>query len=274
MIINTKRLAYLKNRRITFIQKANDPLHLKLQLLNNNLVDKKVNNPNASGKAFENAVVYDTIYSLNKLSTEKMFRRILESPLTNNSKAFEKLTMKQAGRVNRIISEVETKRVFDNLKYIEKTLSENKINISQYNQMAKSFPKVNRLNILEKAAEQGLSTRGREYTYKEIENLSKNLDRYKTHASDYEEALAANKEAEENGYPPIYPTKTWIWSQLDNTRHSEMDGVTVDIEEPFPVVNEQNGDSDDLLFPGDVENDSNNCSNICNCDCSVAFNTE
>ncbi len=274
MIINTKRLAYLKNRRLTFIQKANNPIHIKLQLLNNDLVDKKVNNPDASGKAFNNAIVYDTIYNINKSSTEQMFKKILQSPLTNNTEVFKKLTMKQAGNVNRIISEIETKRVFDNLKYIEKTISENKINISQYNQMAKSFPKVNRMNILEKAADKGISTRGREYNYREIENLSRSLERYKTHASDYEEAIAANKEAEEQGYPPVYPTKTWIWSQLDNTRHSEMDGVTVDIEEPFPVVNEQNGDTDDLLFPGDVENDSNNCSNICNCDCTVTFNQD
>ena len=272
MIINTRKHDYLNNRRISFIQKANNPLHIKLQLLNNNLVDKKINNPDSN--VIKETVLYDTIYSLNKPSTLKMFKRILDSPLTNNTKAFELLTKNKANTTTKIISEIETQRVLKNLEYIEKTIADTKININQYNQMAKSFPKVNRLNILEKAAEKGVSTRGREYTYREIETLSKNLERYKTHATDYQEAISANEEATANGYPPVYPTKTWIWSQLENTRHSEMDGVTVDIEEPFSVVNEQNGDSDDLLFPGDVENDDNNCSNICNCDCTVVFNND
>ena len=39
----------------------------------------------------------------------------------------------------------------------------------------------------------------------------------------------------------------------------------------FEVLNEQTGDLDFLLFPGDIDNDDHNCSNICNCQCTITY---
>ena len=69
----------------------------------------------------------------------------------------------------------------------------------------------------------------------------------------------------------IHTQKIWIWSRLENTRHSEMDNQTVNINGKFEVLNEVTGDLDFLLFPGDIDNDDHNCSNICNCKCTITY---
>ena len=120
---------------------------------------------------------------------------------------------------------------------------------------------------MERNLERGASY-NKEYSYRELNQLSRDLEKYKTNRLDYEKALMENRQAEREGYEPLNESKTWIWSTLENTRHSDMDGETVDLTESFEVVNEVTGDVDYLRFPGDVENDHNNCSNICNCDCS------
>ena len=77
-----------------------------------------------------------------------------------------------------------------------------------------------------------------------------------------------NKQAEREGYGPLNQEKVWIWSQLEHTRHSDMDGESVGLTEKFEVTNEVTGDVDYLRFPQDIDFDHNNCSNICNCHCS------
>ena len=111
---------------------------------------------------------------------------------------------------------------------------------------------------------------GRELSYKELDRLAKNLENYKQKRVDYDEARAINNEALKNGLPQVYTHKRWIWSELENTRHSNMDGVIVDFYDLFTVRNEVNGDVDGLLFPGDVENYVNP-SNVINCGCDVEY---
>lgn len=112
---------------------------------------------------------------------------------------------------------------------------------------------------------------GRELSYKQLNNLSRDLDKYKNNNIDHQLVLDSNKEAEANGHDPLKTHQEWIWSHLDNTRHSEMDGVVIEVGELFEVTNEITGDVDNLRFPQDIENDENGCSNICNCDCSVEY---
>ena len=84
--------------------------------------------------------------------------------------------------------------------------------------------------------------------------------------------MMENRQADREGYGMINETKSWISSQLEKTRHQGMDGETIPITEKFEVINEVTGDVDYLLFPGDVSNDHNNCSNICNCGCTYDIN--
>ena len=133
------------------------------------------------------------------------------------------------------------------------------------------LPPTKRQRWLEKNLERGASY-NKKYTYKELNQLSRDLERYKTHRLDFETAMMENRQADREGYGMINETKSWIWSQLEKTRHQGMDGETIPITEKFEVINEVNGDVDYLLFPGDVSNDTSNCSNICNCGCTYDIN--
>lgn len=68
---------------------------------------------------------------------------------------------------------------------------------------------------------------------------------------------------------PLYTEKYWIWSQAEDTRHSEMDGETVFIDEMFVVTNEVTGEEDEGRFPRDYDNMSP--SNAYNCLCDIGY---
>ena len=76
-----------------------------------------------------------------------------------------------------------------------------------------------------------------------------------------------NDQASREGLKPLKSKKVWMWTPNERTRHEGMDEQTVDLDAKFTVVNDVTGDTDYLLFPRDIENDRNGCSNTCNCLC-------
>jgi len=252
--------------------KSKEPLYKQLQIYLNNLIDKKVNQAYDTNldqyngyDSFSQANIFTTIFNLNSVDTVRSFQRIIDSPYTSNDAVFKNLTRISADNTTRVISEAETQRVLKNLDYVEKTLQTAKFDIDKYNQLAKNIS-TSRYDILEKSLEEGKMFTGRELSYKELDRLAENLERYKQHKVDYEEAKAINEEARANGLPDVYTHKQWIWSQLENTRHAGMDGMIVEFYDLFTVTNDVIGEVDSLLFPGDVEN-YHNPSNIINCQC-------
>lgn len=258
--------------------KAKEPLFRQLQIYLNNLVDKKVNqyydtnlDKYGSYDSFSQEAIYTTIFNLNQPKTVRDFQRLLKSPLTSNDAIYKNLVRLKADKVTKIISEKETERAIKNLDYVEKTLAQTKVEITTYNNaINKLSPVTSRYTILEKSLSEGQMYSGRELSYKELNNLSKDLENYKYNKIDYEEKLGANQEALRNGLDQPYTHKVWNWSQLEKTRHSGMDGTTVPIDEKFIVYNEVTGDVDYLDFPGDVENYSNP-GNVINCGCGVEY---
>lgn len=69
----------------------------------------------------------------------------------------------------------------------------------------------------------------------------------------------------------LYTHKVWLWSQAEDTRHSQMDDQTVPIDEMFQIVNEVTGDEDEGMFPRDDDNISP--SNSYNCLCDIKYIT-
>lgn len=69
----------------------------------------------------------------------------------------------------------------------------------------------------------------------------------------------------------LYTTKTWEWSGLENTRHTNMDNLTIPINESFVVLNEVNGDIDYMMYPRDENADP---SNSYNCGCDISYGNE
>ncbi len=254
--------------------KSEKDLYRQLQIYLNNLIDKKVNQindpdlNNYTTNNFAQEAIFLNIFSLNNPTIVRDFQTILNSPLTDNNAVTRNLISVSADNTARIISELETERVLKNLEYVERTLEQSKIDLDKYNSLSEKLsPTVSRQEILERSLEEGKMYNGRDLSYKELNNLAKNLENYKTHRVDYDKALAINEEARANGLPPVYTHKKWIWSGLENTRHSGMDDEIVELEDMFEVKNEVSGDIDHLLFPGDVEN-YRNPGQIINCGCT------
>lgn len=71
---------------------------------------------------------------------------------------------------------------------------------------------------------------------------------------------------------PLYTHKVWDWSTLENTRHENMDQVTVPVDEMFEVYNEQTDETGWGLFPRDEEN--LDIGNVANCQCDLHYTNE
>lgn len=288
---------YLQNKRVAVIQKAHQNIHLKIQLTNNRLVDKKIlewNDEYASEiyDPYSPVVIAGEIEGYNKLATSQDLQRILKHSVVARNPQTQMEAMKVINSVTGDISTIEAERMVKNLNYVENVLTNANVDIQKYEALVEKLPqKASRKEVLERcilkgnelpankrqafletALERGQNYKGREYTYRELNQLSRDLERYKTNRLDYETAVMENRQANREGYENINETKTWIWSTLERTRHEEMDGETVPLTAKFEVENSQTGDIDYLLFPGDVANDHNNCSNICNCQCSYEIN--
>lgn len=287
---------YLANKRIAFIQKAHHQTYTRIQFINNDLVDKKILEwDNEYSDTVYNPYTYDNVYArlilINQRASTNDLQRILGHSVVTRNPQTELEARKVIGDVSDSLTRLEAERLIKNLDYVENVLSTAEVNIQKYEALIEKLPhQVSRKEVLEKCItsqeelpaskrqawlernlERGASY-NKEYSYRELNQLSRDLERYKTNRLDYETALMENRQAEREGYGPINESKTWIWSVLEKTRHADMDGETVDLTESFEVVNEVTGDVDYLRFPGDVENDHNNCSNICNCGCSYEIN--
>lgn len=287
---------YLGNRRIAVIQKAQHRTHTRIQFVNNRLVDKLIidwNNeyPSEVYNPYDQDTIEDEINRLNVLASKKDLQRILQHSVVTRNPQTELEAVKVINSVSDSLSKLEAERVIKNLNYVADVMETANVDIQKYEALIEKLPyHVSRKSVIEKCIvedsdlppskrqrwlernlERGESY-NKKYTYKELNQLSKDLERYKAHRLDYETAIMENKQADREGYGRINETKTWIWSQLEKTRHSQMDGETVALTESFEVVNEVTGDIDYLRFPGDVENDHSNCSNICNCGCTYDIN--
>jgi hypothetical protein len=287
---------YLANKRIAVIQKGQRRLQTRIQFVNNRLVDKYILNydneiPDEVYDPFTKEVIAAEIAAHNRIATAKDLQRILKHSVVTRNPQTELEAAKVINNVQGTLTKIEAERVVKNLDYVGNVLEQANVDIKKYEALieklpqqtsrkevlercivkGKELPPSKRQRWLEKNLERGASY-NKEYSYKELNQLSRDLERYKTNRLDYETAIMENKQADREGYDRVNESKTWIWSTLEKTRHADMDGETVDLTSKFEVTNEVTGDVDYLLFPGDIDNDHNNCSNICNCGCSYEVN--
>lgn len=270
--MNFEKLDYLINKRLVILKRANTPLQRRLQILNNQTVDKYVLGLESNDEYsfnWESAKVSAEIFGANQLATDKLIRQYLRKSIATDDQINRLLAKNAAQKVNKRLTTIEVERIQKNLKYVEATLNQAELDVNLYKEIINKLPRtVSRQDILEKALRTGENYKGREYTYKELGQLSRDLEKYKDNALQYETAKIENTSAQRDGFSSINRTKVWVWSTLEKTRHEGMEGQTVDLYEKFEVTNEVTGATDYLRFPGDIDNDHNNCSNICNCQCS------
>lgn len=288
---------YLANQRIAVIQKAHRNVHMQVQMINNKLVDKKIiewDDEHSSDvyDVYSEEAIASQISGYNRIATSKDLRRILRHSLVTRNPQTTMEATKVLNSVSDSITALEVERTIKNLNYIERVLTNADVDIGKYNALIEKLPQTtSRKEVIERCIQTGeklpaskrqafLETalrrqenyKGQTYNYRELQQLSKDLEKYKTNRLDYETAIMENKQAHRNGYGDLNTTKTWVWSTLERTRHQGMDGETVPLTSKFEVVNEQTGDIDYLRFPNDVEFEHNNGSNTINCGCSYEIN--
>ena len=287
---------YLSNRRVAVIQKAHHRSHTRIQFVNNRLVDKFILNydneiPDEVYDPYTQTNIAAEISGINKIATSQDLQRILQHSVVTRNVDSEVEANRVINDVKDTLTQIEAERIVKNLDYIENVLNNADVNIAKYEALIDKLPaQTSRKEVLERCITKGEdlppserqrwleknlqrgASYNKEYSYRELNRLSRDLERYKTHRLDFETAMMENRQADREGYDIINESKSWIWSTLEKTRHQGMDGETVALAEKFEVINEVTGDVDYLLFPGDVQNDHNNCSNICNCGCSYEIN--
>lgn len=279
-INNFNRKEYLHNKRLAIIQKAKLPLQIRIQRIANRAVDEKIlyyydetDIEDYSTPYYKEEILLSEIGNENFLATYQDMSRLLDRSIVNQNHITNLEKYNASKQISDKITKVEVERINKNLQFVEKTLQEAELNIDIYKNLIEKLPKqVSRQEMLQKALRDGSNYKGREYSYKELKNLSRDLERYKTANMDYQVGMIENQQANREGLPTPNNTKTWIWSHLEKTRHEGMDGQTVRFGEKFEVINEITGATDYLRFPADIENDTSNCANICNCGCSYEIN--
>ena len=279
MRMNRQYLDYLQERRITIKKDARRTLHRKIQIINNDLIDKKIleydTRSTTTKNDFNPAVFSVEIIRLNRIATAKDFQKLLDRSIVREADWSRLVASNTARDVADKITAKEVQRINNNLKAVENVLNDASVDIEKYKTLVEKLPPTtSRAEILNRTLEKGHNLRGREYSQRELDRLSRDLTRYRSNRLDYETRRMENQQAHRDGLERIHQTKTWMWSQLEHTRHSEMDGMTVDFASKFEVTNEVTGDVDFLLFAGDIDNEHNNCSNTCNCQCWTAYTNE
>lgn len=277
--MHLNRKAYLHNQRIAIIQKANVPLQLRIQIINNEAIDERIleyyglldKMDNPTSPSHKDEKLTSSINYWNLLATTQDFQRLAGHRSVRSDSVAKLEQMNASRQISDKITKLEVERVNKNLAFVDKVLDEVDLNVEMYNHLREKLPaKMSRLELLEESLESGISIRGsREFSYRELEQLSRDLEKFKTHNVDYEQALIENRQASREGLPPVWTKKVWIWSGAKKTRHRGMSGYeTESLVEKFQVKNDITGVVDELRFPHDVENDSNGCANLCNCRCA------
>ena len=274
-ILKFNSLDYLNNRRLVLIQKSKRPLQLRLQRINNEVIDDFVLSYSIESREsnIRPEAYIKQVQDLNQRNTSQHFARVLDKSLLRKDSVNKTLANIHSAKVSSAISKVEIERIEKNLQWTREVLANADIQIETYTKLAEKLsPTSSRKLMIEKSLETGTSVTGREYSYKELKNVSKDLEKYKTNSLDLEARRLENRQAILDGLQPLYTTKSWVWSAKEKTRHESMDGQTVPLDSKFEVLNETTGEVDYLLFPGDFENENHNCSNTCNCACSYIIN--
>jgi hypothetical protein len=153
-------------------------------------------------------------------------------------------------------------------------LKTHELNLKEYQKIAKRESKIsNRKNIMERSVKDldfirskfGVNIQPNVFSYRDLENTAEALNRQTQMAAGWEEYDAINQEAKEKGLPDVYTEKEWIWTgEGMTTRHESNNGQIVGFYETFTIVNDANGDVDDLMYPCDPIGSFSN-TGICYC---------
>ena len=227
-----------------------------------------------------NAMLWADLSVLNKPTVYRNYQKIINSKYTSND-AFHKMLIRNKAEkdLNRIV-ESQVNRVAKNVDFVEATLKNYEIPVKEYHRMLdeqKNRSVANRKQILEdvaKAREDIMRSEGlnipSSYSYRDLDALSEQLITQSQSASEWEEAVAMNEEAEANGKSPVFSQKKWVWTgEGKTTRHYEMNSYpTINFDDTFQVVDENTDTVDEMLYPRDL---NGSIENVAGCVCEIEY---
>ena len=257
-------------------KRENQKAAYQIQVYNNNVIDKFIEdftNDEPLARP-SHATLYSDLWILNKPHVNKQYQRILNSKYTSNKTLFEMLIKDKANaRLNTVV-EAELERINKNLDYTEKVLKSHELNLKEYQKIAKRESAIaNRKNIMESSVKDlnfirsqfGVNIQPNVFSYRDLDKTAESLNRQTQMGATWEEYDAINQQAQEKGLPDVYTQKEWIWTgEGKTTRHESNNGQIVDFYETFTIVNDANGDVDDLMYPCDPSGSFSNAG-ICYC---------
>ena len=249
----------------------------RIQFYNNMQIDDYIlNHDNPEYTKPTHSMLYADLEILNKPSVYNNYNKLMQSKYIKNDTIQSMLIQNKANKdLNRIV-EKELARITNNLNYVENVLSKYDVPQQQYQKLldkqeANSIK--SRRTLFEQVARQanglnaseGLNIRMPE-PYINLDTFSENLLRENKMTSEWETYQEENRLSEEQGDGTLYNKKKWVWTGAGaTTRHESNNMQEVNFEDTFVIVNDQNGDIDEIDYPCDPNGSPSNCA-ICYCE--------
>lgn len=268
-----------------YIQKAatnrrnNKKTAYKIQLYNNRLVDDIILNQNNGYQKPTHSMLYADIEALLKPQVYNNYNRLMKSPYIRNDTIQSMLIQNKAQKDLNSIVEKELARVTNNLNYVEKVVQKYEVPKTEYQKLLdtqKENSIRNRRQVWEEVARQannlnaseGLNIKMPE-PYINLDTFTENLMRQNKMTSEWETYQEENRLSEEAGDGTLYDEKVWIHTDAGKTtRHASNHMQTVPFNETFVILNDDNGDIDEIDHPCDPNGSPSNCA-ICYCEMEV-----
>lgn len=222
---------------------------------------KKLNNNNIDQLIVQ--IQSNTGYSYSVSSVRGEIQKILQKNYQTELNKFPKELNHLKQKLVMDNSTVLSRRLIDNLKAVDYVTKNTELKIAKYEELIKKVPNLDRYKAVKMSVDSLTSFKGNPYSYNQLERANQGLMKFRDNRMVYEQQVESFNMSNER----IPVLKTWDWSTLENTRHEELDGETIGLFELFKVENSQTGAIDHFRFPGDIELDLNNCSNVCGCEC-------
>ena len=254
----------------------------KIQLYNNNLVDKFVTDFNDAGVSSKppKSMVMAELAILNQPEVYKNYNRIINSKYTSNDNLNNMLIKNKAQKDLDNVVKGELDRISKNLDYVEQVMKKYEVPTKAYNELLnkqKAKSVANRQQILKEVAiksndllvSEGLNIPSNVFSYRDLETTAQSLLRQSQMTAGYEEKQAINENYLNEGKNEIYTHKQWIHTHGGKTtRHMSNHMQKVRFDEPFIVVNDNTLDIDEMMYPCDP---AGSYSNAWICYCEVDY---
>lgn len=257
----------------------NKRVGVKVKAFQDSIIDDMVANPNYYEVPLD-SVLYGALEGAIKPAVYNNYKTLIDSPYIKNDSVQELLILNKANKDIARIVEAELAQMKSNLNYVENVLNKYNIVNKEYKKVLNESGKLsNRKQVLE-AVSKNISTANnmagsptmnipRIQPYYDLDFISENLLRENRMSSAYEIMEEENRIAEENGNDAPHSQKTWVWTGAGKTtRHESNDGQTVDFDDYFTIINDSNGDVDEILYPCDPNGSPSNCA-VCYCEMEV-----